>query len=361
MKKQARGFTLIELLVVIAIIGVLIALLLPAVQAAREAARRAQCVNNMKQLGLALANYHDTLGCYPPAAQGGIGSVYMNYTGYTFLLPFIEQTNAFNAFNFDQNLLSGTTPYYGWTMPGNSTGYAVQVDAFLCPSNSRATVVGSSVGSGGLAWAVDRAAVTDYLFNGGANRYVVPGFGETGLSGPFGFDTRTRIADIRDGTSNTFLMAEGAGGNARNKFRATGSGSGRVCIPMSTPLGGAAGNSTVYYDNIMFMAYGRSRTWNPDRRIIGGLVGRTVDHSGAPYKLNDCAYDSITDVFIPAPGVPAPGLGQQLPNFRSSHPGIVNAVFADGSVRGIKDGVSMPVYMGLSTMAGNEILSADSF
>ncbi len=358
-KTKSRGFTLIELLVVIAVIGVLIGLLLPAVQAAREAARRIQCTNNLKQLGLSLANYHDSTGSYPPAAQGGMGSVYMNYTGYSFLLPYLEQSSTFHAFNFDQNLKSGPTAYFGWSLPANSTGYAVQVDAFLCPSNPRPGLVGSSVGSGTLAWSVDRAGVTDYLFNGGANRYVVPGFGETTRNGPFGFDTATRIAEIRDGTSQTFLMAEAAGGNARNKFRATGSGENRVCIPMDTPLGGSAGNAAVFYENLMFMAYGRSRTWGPDRRIIGGLVGRTVDQSGSPYRPNDCAYDSITDVFIPPPGPAAPALGQQLPNFRSSHPGLINAVFADGSVRAIRNGVSLPVYMGLSTMAGNEVLPGD--
>jgi prepilin-type N-terminal cleavage/methylation domain-containing protein len=356
--RRRSGFTLIELLVVIAIIGVLIGLLLPAVQAAREAARRAQCVNNLKQLGLAVANYHDQFGVYPPAASGGMYGVYMNYTGYSFILPFLEQTGAYNAFNCDLNLV-GPVPYFGWSHPGNSTGYALQFSVFLCPSNAK-EVVGSTVGSGGAAWETNRAATTDYLFNGGANRFVMPGFGESSLSGPFGFDTATRVASIGDGTSNTFLVGESAGGNGRNKTRAIGTGASRVCIPMNTPLSGAP-SGDVYYDNLMFMAYGRSRTWGTTRRIIGGLVARTVDASGAPYALNDCAYESITDNFYSAPGPWAPELGQQLPNFRSAHAGLVHFVFGDGSVRGIKSSIAMPVYVGLSTMSGGEVLSSDSF
>ena len=94
MLRSRRGFTLIELLVVIAIIAVLIGLLLPAVQAAREAARRAQCVNNLKQVALAVHNYHDTVGTFPPARKGCCWG-----TWQVFLLPFIEQSAAFNSFN----------------------------------------------------------------------------------------------------------------------------------------------------------------------------------------------------------------------------------------------------------------------
>ena len=360
--RRRGGFTLIELLVVIAIIAVLIALLLPAVQAAREAARRIQCANNLKQLGLAVLNYHDISNSLPPAAQGGIGQVYLNYTGYSFLLPYIEQTGAYNSFNFNLNMMSGATPYYGWTLPGNSTGFSAQFATFLCPSNRAIGEVGATVGSGAAAYelAPGKVAVTDYLFNAGASRYVVAGYGETNRMGPVGFNTSTRIAAITDGTSNTFVMAESAGGNARNRYRAVGGGDSRVCVPLSPGLAGAP-TATVFYDNIMYQAYGRSRTWGTDKRIIGGLVARTVDQIGAPYRANDCGFDSITDLFIDPPGPAAPAAGQQVPNFRSAHPGVINAVFADGSVRVIKDTIAMPAYQGLSTMAGGEVISADQY
>ena len=357
--RRNRGFTLIELLVVIAIIGVLIGLLLPAVQAAREAARRAQCINNMKQLGLALTNYHDQYGALPPAAQGGFASVYMSYTGYSFILPMLEQSNAFNLFNFDLNAFTGGLSYYGFSHPGNSTAISTQFSVFLCPSNPRSTEVGSSF-TNPWVWSTSRAAVTDYLFNGGAGRYVEPGYGEVDRAGPFGFNTATRLAEFSDGTSNTMLMGEAAGGNARNKLRAVGAGANRVCIPMSTPLSDAP-SATPYYENLMFQAYGRPRTWGTDRRVIGGLVARTVDAAGFPYKANDCAYESRTDLFIPAPGLPVPALGQQLPNFRSPHVGMIHVVLGDGGVHSIKDSIAPPVYQAISTMKAGEVVSGDAF
>ena len=111
----------------------------------------------------------------------------------------------------------------------------------------------------------------------------------------------------------------------------------------------------------MFMAYGRSRTWGTDKRIIGGLVGRTVDQSGCPYKPNDCAV-RLDHRPVHRPARPrGPGGRAAAPELPLRPPGLINAVFADGSVRAIKDTISMPVYMGLSTMAGGEVLSADSY
>ncbi len=360
--RSRRGaFTLIELLVVIAIIAVLIALLLPAVQSAREAARRIQCVNNMKQLGLALHNYHDATLSFPAAMQGGFpGNAYFSYTGYAHILPYVEQGNAYNTFNFSLNSFSEGVGYFGWSLPGNSTGFQLQFSMFLCPSNRAVSEVGATVGSGAAAYTVEagKVAVTDYVFNAGAARYPSPGYVDGNLLGPVGFNTATKIADITDGTSNTMIMGESAGGSARNKFRATDVGANRKCIPMATPLTYTAG--TVYYENIMFMAYGRARAWGTDKKVVGGLVSRTVDAIGYPYKPNDCAYDSYTDT-PDVPGVAIPAAGSQLPNFRSAHPGMINATFSDGSVRGIKDTISMPTYMGLSTMKAGEVLSADSY
>src|SRR4051812_35684613 len=137
MGPRPAGFTLIELLVVIAIIAVLIGLLLPAVQAAREAARRSQCVNNLKQIGLGLHNYESTYGAFPTAGQGSLYNIpipdtmYVDGTGFhARILPFIEQSPAYNTINFnfpDYNHISGV----------NYTGYSTVVNTFICPSAIR--------------------------------------------------------------------------------------------------------------------------------------------------------------------------------------------------------------------------------
>src|SRR4051794_22241931 len=136
MNRPQRGFTLIELLVVIAIIAVLIALLLPAVQAAREAARRSQCVNNLKQLGLALANYHDTVGCFPPGGSDmNIGC--QQYSPLVMILPQMEQTPVFNAYNF--TLVNGGTGggacFAGGNAGQNTTCHRITIATLVCPSD----------------------------------------------------------------------------------------------------------------------------------------------------------------------------------------------------------------------------------
>lgn len=357
--KTRVGFTLIELLVVIAIISVLISLLLPAVQSAREAARRIQCVNNLKQVGLALHNYHGTVGVFPPAYQGGVASTYMNYTGFSFLLSYIEQTSAQNTFNFNLNM-PGIPAYYGWAMPGNTTAFGLQFEVFLCPSNRPVTEVGATFTFGSYNWEVAQPAVTDYLFNGGASRYATNGYGESNLKGPFGIDSAVTLAQVTDGSSQTIALAESAGGNTANKFRSLGNGASRICVPMETPLSYAP-SARVYHENLMFHAAGKARTWGPDRRVIGGVLARTVDGVGYPYRLNDCVSETYADMFIPAPGLPAPATGQLFPNFRSTHPGIVNALFLDGSVRALKETINGNTLAGLSTIRGQEVISSDSY
>lgn len=193
--RKKSAFTLVELLVVIAIIGVLVALLLPAVQQAREAARRMQCSNNLKQVGLALHNYHDTFQSLPPGWLNVTGND--NFMGWgTYILPFVEQSalydqmkaaGAYNGawFNIaDMTTASATVP----------TPYArTVIDAFICPSDP----------SGGINTFVDDYGKSNYTGVGGAH-YL----GGSGANGTFYDNSFVKFRDMTDGLSNTFSIGE---------------------------------------------------------------------------------------------------------------------------------------------------------
>ena len=188
MSKRDRGFTLVELLVVIAIIGILIALLLPAVQAAREAARRSQCANNVKQLGLALHNYHDT---YKTFCQGGGGPLPSDlrrseWSGLISLLPYLEQQALYDLWT------DGAYPRAYWTRPETIP----QVPGFLCPSAGKPP-----------AGYYPQQGQKNYFFCYGT---TVTGNYNQPTNGLFGIDSYNTFAHIYDGASNTIAMSERA-------------------------------------------------------------------------------------------------------------------------------------------------------
>lgn len=367
-----RAFTLIELLVVIAIIGLLVAILLPAMSSVLEAARAMQCRTNLKQLGVALLAYHQTHDVLPAAADGGggTGSVYFNSTGYSRLLPYLELKTVYDQFNFEAN--SGFGFDYAWISPANSTAFQVPIDLFLCPSNSRASATPFQAPSSPNApsWSVGNAAVTDYLFSGGSDRVSDARYAAADRIGAIGFYTQTRLSDLRDGTGNTFLMGESAGGGIRNRLYASDvSGSGnlqdsdtgevyrRVCIPVTKPPTADDGFSLVI-DNLMHQGYGRKRPMAAFKIVVySGLVARTSDAHGNFYPPNDCAYLTATDIFPAANETPAQTRikhPQYLPNFRSAHRGFTNMLMADGSVVSVTDGIDGSIFMAQSTIAGGE-------
>lgn len=347
--RPRAGFTLIELLVVIAIIAVLMALLLPAVQRAREAAQRAECRSHLSQMGIALHNYHDQHLAFPAAAYNGIGSVYLNYTGYTMLLPFVDAGAKYERFDFRQGRPYGSGSYYGWSQPANTTAHGGFIKVFLCPANRTTPVVPYKHYSfGAVEWQIDDPTVTDYVFNGGASPGLAAKDVDRSKVGPFYFDSATKMRDIIDGSSQTIVMGEAAGGPNANRFYAVGSGSNRVCVPLESGLGSY---TTVHYENFALMAYGRTRGLGPSEAAIGGLLARTVDEAGHPYPPNDCGAPTTSDAFGPA-GADV----TVMQNFRSVHPGIVQVVMGDGSVQAISDGVDPTIYIGMSTMAGSEVV-----
>ncbi len=203
-----QAFTLIELLVVIAIIGVLVGMLLPAVQQVREAARRTECSNKMRQLTLACHNYESAFKCYPPGA-GSFNGANTGISTHAFLLPFIEQTNLYDTVDFK----------VGYNDPNNDAAEQQQVSTFLCPSNL--DQLPSTLGGRNNYYC---NAGVQIIFSGipGAN----PGdtnYGMPPSDGIFFNDSKIKVRDIIDGTSNTAMFSE----------RITGDGSNSVSTPKS--------------------------------------------------------------------------------------------------------------------------------
>ncbi len=229
MKQKKRGFTLIELLVVIAIITILIALLLPAVQAAREAARRTQCKNNMKQLVLALHNYHDTQLAFPPGYITRVAGPPTNGEAAwgCLALPYMEQQNIFERFNFQVEM----------DVAPNNLMIDEPINTFRCPSDTAPiSVEGANVGlgggtPGGAIPARAKSALSNYLACAGPGNLIVNGVDasvndnqptdvqdntDTDFGGMFGGNSRRRMGDMRDGNSNTILIGEHYSRTGRN-------------------------------------------------------------------------------------------------------------------------------------------------
>lgn len=186
MTRNKRGFTLVELLVVIAIIGILIGMLLPAVQMVREAARRTTCSNNLKQLGLAAHNYESALGYFPPGVVDNDDDLRdALHSGMVYLLPYVEQQNLYNEYDFSTD----------WKSIENAPLAQFRIDVFQCASNdSRVDQDGGVPGES-----------VDYAFCKGSLAYL---HNQNLRDGMFDVNSKTSFASISDGSSNTFMMGE---------------------------------------------------------------------------------------------------------------------------------------------------------
>jgi prepilin-type N-terminal cleavage/methylation domain-containing protein/prepilin-type processing-associated H-X9-DG protein len=323
MKRSRSAFSLIELLVVIAIIGVLIAMLLPAVMAAREAARRIQCSNNLKQLGLALHSYHDAQGAFPQGTGAVLcedRSLHSSTSWAVAILPELEQAALYNAANFS---LSLEGPCFG--SDSDTTVRSAWVSVFLCPSDPDRDGHLSYRGvAGSTAFAADEALLA---FPGEPNRGRRP-------DGLLYFRSTERIASVTDGTAFTALVTE--------RLRGWGLASnGRTQLSSKTLSQFEAGLACEPGDAF----------WRNYGLLGGSLSTALLNFTRPPNSRTPSCLTSgtFTEIY----------LGYE--DASSAHPGGVNVLFADGSVRFIKDSVNSQSWAGLATRAGGEVIGSSDY
>jgi prepilin-type N-terminal cleavage/methylation domain-containing protein/prepilin-type processing-associated H-X9-DG protein len=376
-KRSPPGFTLIELLVVIAIIAVLIALLLPAVQSAREAARRIQCTNNLKQLGLAMHNYHTANGTFPMGCSAnpqnlGMIATWNSWSAQGTMLGYLDQLPLYNCINFNW----GPYPINTWGI--NYTALHSQVAAFLCPSDPNsgggANFSERDINTlGGTAYLNNYAASFgtdatggDYAWNNATDAYYHQD--PLGSPGLFAYAIPYGVQHCTDGVSNTVAYAEwlvGDGkGSSGSKYRGnietndgdTITGLQNVQTNPQLTLTSLQQCTTAFLNepNSSTANITDVKGWRWAIGCYGFAVFNTIQTPNDPqYPVGGCqaAYTGSENWADPAWSIGA----------ASNHPGGANVLMGDGHVMFIKNSISRTTWWGLGTKAGSEVISADQY
>jgi prepilin-type N-terminal cleavage/methylation domain-containing protein/prepilin-type processing-associated H-X9-DG protein len=378
---RRRGFTLVELLVVISIIAVLIGLLLPAVQAAREAARRASCLNNLKQIGLAMQNYHTSVDRFPQGHSeaadlpGYSDKIYAGTTEWSAqaeMLQYIEGGSVYNAINF---AFCGGLNYGAQC---NGTAWRGVIPVFLCPSDANAGSGGSPPFGTNNTPNINsyRGSVGTTSLPGGAN--PAPGYGgcqpdPLGLTGSpgcqpfstgmFAYWVCFGIADCRDGTSQTIAFSESLVGdpgsvatpmhrnNSVTGVTAAAIGDVQDASAVAAPTlqaALAACNAAFQSNTNLSNQNGARWGWGA---VSMSLFQTIVTPNSKSFPWNSCRTS--------CPGCTPDNASYS--NAQSYHPGGANVLFVDGSVRFIRDSIQPYVWMSLGTRAGGEIVTSSSY
>ncbi|HET6425215.1 MAG TPA: DUF1559 domain-containing protein [Planctomycetaceae bacterium] len=309
MPRSRHGFTLIELLVVIAIIAILIALLLPAVQQAREAARRTQCRNHLKQLGLALHNYHDNFLCFPFGQDGA-----KSYLAISQLLPYFDQAPLYNTINFN-------LPYNDAT---NTAARNTELPGLRCPSD-----FGNPLSASGVA--------TNYLMNKGTGVIWADPSGPNASfppqNGVMFYQSCVRMRDITDGTSNTAAASE----------RVLADGNNGTISPLADVFFSPLAPTTADEAVTMCNAVDINNLANQFPLFMGApwMHGQhTYLHVNTPNQRS-CGFFTVLRANMPA---------------NSRHTGGVHALLCDGSVRFVSENIDRPIWRAVGTRAGGETI-----
>jgi prepilin-type N-terminal cleavage/methylation domain-containing protein/prepilin-type processing-associated H-X9-DG protein len=380
-RRNPAGFTLIELLVVISIIAVLIALLLPAVQSAREAARRAQCVNNLKQIGLAMHNYHTADNAFPMGSSvapqvdspGVQQSIWSAWSAQALMLGYLEQGPLYNACNFSWAVLNWSNFNGNANVAGssdyNQTVLFTNISFFMCPSDPN---VGTKQNNN--SYAASYGATTTGLYNW---TFWPPGgflCGEIGAdsTGIFTIGKSYGMQTITDGSSNTVAYSEALVGDANgSEFAGNTTSPSRyrgnyVTGPVSDTSGKNLLNASSN-PNAVF------KTLDACNAKFKTTLDSIQDDRGFRWCMGTTGWSMFNTIQVPNDsryangGCRAGGIPGQFPNdgmsygASSAHPGGANVLFGDGSVKFIKSSISYQTWWALGTKDGGEVISSDSY